>query len=531
MKGPVHGSADETRYRKLMAVSDLSALGTKRALKAMGQLVDVARRFGRIEGLERAKDQLSSLLAGELTPAQDSEAHYFLANAWASLRRIKREASDLVWEWEQEEIEKEITNLRLAAQGPRESGIPGERLHEIWTNLGNTMSEVGRFVDAIDYWDKALLMSPGFGMAVGNRGFGLVHYAGVLYDPGQARVLIKCAHRFLTQALKGPLNRDAREAFQRYVNDIESRPNAEFLREPMDLDGFCLGRSRSEKSYREWCLNQRLFLNPLNDLGPYRIAARDILTCPSVVMPINRGPYYHGFFNQMKQEFVSARFLFYEGLEAKKAHYSDRDVLLYNTLDYPAYGLHVEKQKLAFRAAYSVLDKVAFFLNHYMRLSIPKRSVSFRKLWYEKSSKLGRELRGQFAGLRNWPLRGLFWLSKDLYEDAPGFRQAMEPEAKGLAQLRNLLEHRYVKIHDELWPGPPDSSNRVALALSDTLAHSVYRGDFAQKALKMLRLARAALIYLSLGIHIQERQRAADRDKKEIVPPRFLEKWEDEWKI
>jgi len=522
---------NETLYKSLMDISDISALNTNQVLNAMGKLVDVSTDLQRTEGLERAKDQLNNLLTRELTSTQQSVAHYFLGNAWSSLRTLKRKESNLVWDWEQEELEQEITHFRLAIRGATESGFPAMRLCQIYTNLGNALNHVGRFVEAIDYWNMALEINPNFSMALGNKGFGLVHYAKVLYDNGHVGVLLKFAHHLLTEALKRKLHRGARKGFKKYVKDVESRLKPEFLQEPLDLEEFSLGRSQSEKSYRKWCLNQRLFLNPLNDLGPYNIAARDVLTCPSVVVGINEGPYYHGFFNQMKQEYVSARFLFYEGLESEKPHYSDRDVLLYNTLDYPSYALCIEKQKLAFRAAYSLLDKVAFFLNHYMRLRIRERDVSFKRLWYKKLNKPSSGLRKEFPDSKNWPFRGLFWLAKDLYENAPGFRDAMEPEAQNLAEIRNHIEHKYIKIHEKLWSGQPDSSDEIGLALSDTLAYSLYRDEFANKVLKMLRLARVALVYLSLGIHIEERKKTAERDQKKIVAPMPLDKWEDKWKV
>ncbi|MDX5595492.1 LA2681 family HEPN domain-containing protein [Pseudovibrio sp. SPO723] len=41
------------------------------------------------------------------------------------------------------------------------------------------------------------------------------------------------------------------------------------------------------------------------------------------------------------------------------AHFSDKDVALYNTLDYPSYALAVEKARLAYRMEYSLFDKIA----------------------------------------------------------------------------------------------------------------------------------------------------------------------------
>jgi len=89
-------------------------------------------------------------------------------------------------------------------------------------------------------------------------------------------------------------------------------------------------------------------LNPLNDLGPHAIAAQDVLMLPPVVThfwKVPTMPALQGMYNQLKQEFVSARYLYYEGTTSEALHLSDKDVRLYDTLDSPAYSLAVEKTK------------------------------------------------------------------------------------------------------------------------------------------------------------------------------------------
>jgi hypothetical protein len=90
-----------------------------------------------------------------------------------------------------------------------------------------------------------------------------------------------------------------------------------------------------------------------------------MLTTPSFVAGINEPPSPVRFYNVMKQEYVSARFMLYEGSHSKDLHFSERGVLLYNTLDYPSHSLAVEQIKCAFRTAYSLFDKIAQFVNHY----------------------------------------------------------------------------------------------------------------------------------------------------------------------
>jgi hypothetical protein len=58
----------------------------------------------------------------------------------------------------------------------REEGVsklPDQRVCQVLTNLGSAMPQVGRPVEAVEYWDRALEVVPLFSMARGNRGYGL----------------------------------------------------------------------------------------------------------------------------------------------------------------------------------------------------------------------------------------------------------------------------------------------------------------------------------------------------------------------
>jgi hypothetical protein len=342
--------------------------------------------------------------------------------------------------------------------------------------------------------------------------------------------MLQVALGALNKALAQPtLDGHAQPLFTKHRDAI-----AKYLRRTkhpeIDLEADTLDDTKKDGAYRRWCLGLRLFLNPLNDLGPHSIAARDSITTPDMTAPLDEGPIYQGLYNQLKQEFVSARFLCYEGVYASGPHFSDARVLLYNTLDYPVYSLAIEKVKASFRVAYSLLDKVAFFLNHYLKLGIDDSKVHFKSFWYVKQDrKLG--LLPTVEQRSNWPLRGLFWIGKDLHDRyTPGFMDALEPDAQALADIRNHLEHKYLKLHEREWSGPPDRGDRTAKAMADTLAHSVYRSDFEAKTLRLLKMVRAALIYLALVIHGEEKERAKNRKPGSVIPGMPLDVWEDDWK-
>lgn len=125
-------------------------------------------------------------------------------------------------------------------------------------------------------------------------------------------------------------------------------------------------------------------------------------------------------------------------------------------------------------------------------------------------------------------LRGLFWLSKDLYEKEPGFREAIEPDAQELSEIRNHIEHKYFKLHSELMFG---SDDLAPLGLADPLAYSMFYLDFEEKTLRLLKMVRASIIYLSTAIHLEEKRRENEgpKTKKWIMPA--LDIFEDDWKI
>ena len=408
--------------------------------------------------------------------------------------------------------------------------LPSLRRCQILTNLGNQLNSLGRCVEALATWTRALSIDLNFVIALGNRGYGLTQYARGLYDPEHRSIFLYFAHRDLSAALsprakyEGSAYQEAKAFFATKKAEVESRIDVRRAKRAIRMDGYAIGASKGERLYREWTLRQRLFLNPLNDLGAHTIAAYDMLSLPSFTTAIGEPPSLIGFFNQMKQEFVSGRWLLYEGLHVDGVHFSDRQVTIFNTLDYPSYSLAVEKVKAAYRIGYSLLDKIAFFLNDYAKLGVVPQQVYFKTIWYKDGDKK-KGIRQELAQSRNLSLRGLYWLTKDLFD--PELQDVMEPDAQALYVIRNHIEHSYLKIHEVLMPR--NQRDDFEDAWTDRLAYSVQRSDFDAKTLQVFRLARAGLIYLSLGMHREEQMRAQRQPEGQKMPM-SLDLCQDAWK-
>jgi hypothetical protein len=139
-------------------------------------------------------------------------------------------------------------------------------------------------------------------------------------------------------------------------------------------------------------------------------------------------------------------------------------ILLGATEPRPSLSLAIEKVKTAYRIAYSLFDKIGFFMNAYVSLGILEKQVSFRTLWRPGENK---PIRKEFESVGNWGFCALYWLAKDFFEKEND--EVAEPQARGLSDIRNHIEHKYLHVTVTESPMVPP----------DDLAFVVSRGQFS----------------------------------------------------
>lgn len=496
---------EKLRERSIVKLDD------DKALDHIGTLIDASHdaAFGR--GADRALYLLDELAKRDLTAKQGSVLEYFRANAWSVKEEVDGDRRS--WSWEHPAREQQILALSRAISHAGFAELDAIRRCQILTNRANLLNTVGRFIDAIEGWDAALQILPRFAMAQANRGYGLKHYGGMLDDDRERAIFLLHAHDGLAAANAPGAVYDSEypdEVLRQIAISAEECAAAgdlDRIRAMQDLDGPELGRSKAERAYRQWCLERRLFLNPINDLGAHTTAAVDDLVLPPIVEGFDDRPDAStpppviGFFNQMKQEYASARFILYEGLQDTKLHFSDRGVQLFDTLDFPMHSLATERVRTGFRIAYSLLDKVAFLIDHYWKMGKIADRINFKNVWMVEGK---ARLLDRFKEHPNWPLRGLFWLSKELFDDQ--LKHTTAPDARELHDIRNALEHKYLQVHE----GWAWSLMRMRPS-ADSLGLSIDSDLLEAKALRVMKIARSALIQLALAIGVEERQRARER--------------------
>ena len=467
-------------------------------------MTDLANLAGAIDAAAESGDEARLRHLGDectqrLRTATGEERvllRYYQSNTYAGVILSKYADAAYVWSWEQPDGVQNALLLRHAIKDPAFRDINPIVASQIRTNLANRLNNLGRPVAANEHWLAALETTPGLAKAHASRGQALGSYAGTLYDAGQKPLLLDAALSAFDEALHEDAlwesgDRDSvapsmiahREQLATYLESIEYDRD-------FDLNRWTLGSTEEEQDYRQWCLKERLFLNPLNDAYRETVAATDVLHLPDHVYRIGEAPRFPAYFNLMKQEYVSARYRLYSAMHFEEPRFLMRDVLILDSGDGQSMGHYTEDLRSAFRSSYALFDKVGLFLNDYFRVGLPPRNVTFRRIWSEKGSGLPYAVRPVFDNRPNAPLRGLFFLSKDLFDK--DFLDVAEPDAGDLARLRHRLEHRFVSFQDPVTHKNTETHEFVSIE------------DFTRKTLRLLKMAREALIYLSLAMHQEE---------------------------
>ena len=437
---------------------------------------------------------------------------YYWSNTYSSIIAIKQNDSDFVWNWNQPESVQNILLLRRAIREPSFDTIDSIVVRQIRTNLASCLHAIGRPVAANEERLRVLEYDPLFAKALAGQAKGIAFYARQLYDQNHVPILLAVARSLFDTALGKDAfwesgDRDSvapglLEERNRIADDLHRN----HYDEDYNLNQWSLGDTEEERSYRRWCLRNRLFLNPLNDTYTETVAATDVLHLPSHSYGIEDVPRFPAYYNLLKQEYVSARYRLYRATHEDESELIMRDVLMLDSGEGQALGHFTEDLRSAFQATYAIFDKIGLFLNDYFKVGLEPQKVSFRGVWFVKPRRDDSEIRSVFKNHRNWPLRGLYFLSKDLFDH--DFKEVSEPDAAHLAQLRHQLEHRFLSFQNFKTEWSTETHRFISI------------DDFENKALRLLKMAREALIYLSLAMHREEKLRkdARSDDKTYAIP-------------
>lgn len=372
---------------------------------------------------------------------------------------------------------------------------PPKALYEqLLTNYANACRSCGRTIKAIEMYNKIKY----FPMSQGNLGVTLSHFAPVQYDEVHKGLLFKEGYKQIKDALKSKdylKLHGADEVFENELKRIEQIVRIEYLNSKNKFKKYNWGKSKTEKIYRKWLAENGLYLNVLNDIYKDSFVAYDFLHLPSMLYNIDntRDEFDCAIMNQIKQEYVSARYRLFESLNyiERKNHIADKDVELYElTNNLMSCNYYENLTRCCFKDFYSILDRIAYFVNQYFNLNLDLTDVSFRKVMENKVIKE--------VAKNNLMINGLYWSSKDIFEDK---YQTTKYKSKNYAKLRNYLEHRLVVT----------TINTDNIKINENEIF-ISQYELFKYTFDLMKIVRECIIYLILGINVEEKKKPKDKE-------------------
>lgn len=520
------------------------------------------------------------------------EAHYLycLGNCYSKIYEKRK------IEWYSDDLMKSVVAYRKALHAlPKEDWMEFESITNarislrsmIETNLANCLSSQGRTLCCIPHYDKAISLDEN-PIAIMSKANNELFLANSLYDSGHSEY-----HYFIASELIEKATYNINKLYPEQRMALEDGGNLfrfkEWFDETFDTESFKDLKeytenfaSRKQKAYLEWCGVNNLFLNDLNDVCDNQIVYQDVFALPPFIQSMNSSLTmheelsYHGNYDELKNDYCYARYLMFSSKDIPydAPHIFNSTFQHIDDMAYSINNLKVAQYKSAFRATYSLFDKIAYFISRFFDLNDLKhdKKISIDNLFRDFTGKNSDwKPHKKLKDSDNHFIHALFYILRDLRKvgQSDSVTKWLDPNAVAFSEIRNAMEHRSLKIADDFGYELATSKNiyndeelkrmqreinslpeeiksvelqvknhnsessKIANELEEEFnklnsklnelksklheknklsSHSLIIpiSQFESRLMKLIGLARNSIIYLSLAIHFEERKRNRD---------------------
>jgi hypothetical protein len=364
------------------------------------------------------------------------------------------------------------------------------------TNLANALDYSGRVVDALYYYDKALLIFPQFGMANCNRGQALLSL-----NQFSGTYSIKLLYE-IYKPFEVARKSESLDSFAQQLSEMQATKIAEELRKhgcDMYEDPHSVLQNKQElashDSYWLWCLEHSLVLSEHAIYCRCVGARRDdlsILTSGGAKLSGAMVPKMELLLNRMKSEYCLSRALLYQSVASERLLKWDLapfEGSFTELLDYEEVGIETEFLRTSFRLCFGILDRIARGICDFFKLARQEEKVYFHTFW-RPTGKADDQRWVALNQISNGGLVALYCLARDMSEQKDG-------EWNHLRRYRNLFEHSLCLVRKDIAPEdlPP--------WLDGEPLPSICRRQMRADTVDMLRFTRAAIFYFALLVRAE----------------------------
>lgn len=420
---------------------------------------------------------------------------YNIANGYSSLYSLKRQKGKALPPPNDSDL-RNAKNFYSEAVANLQNSEP-TFASQVLINYGNCLSQFGRFIDAIEYYELAMKIDPTNGMAAGNLGIELER-ATYIMDKYRHEYMA-LAHDFLKRAL-GPKmhlrygSLQAVESFRVHLERLEHFISSHKKPVLPPKPAKTQISNKIQKEYINFCITNGLFLNAWagdKELSPGII---DDISFGGITAPAKDShfvPELLKTLNEIKEAYSTARYLYFLS-QGKSDILEDvsQSTVYFNNIDFSINGIYTGLCKTAYSRAFDVLDKVARIINIYFRIG-DQRST-FWNIFAEKQSQgetheIRFIARKSICDTKNSSMYALSDLCIDYFENA-------KVDLKTIDSRRNRITHDYLNV--KLYTAKEDNKENV-----------IGLDELKQQTKDVLRLAKYAVLYAVSSINIAEMQR------------------------
>jgi hypothetical protein len=394
---------------------------------------------------------------------------YMLGNAYSLLNVPQLK------EWFSPDLNKVIIHFKKALNLLKKRNIDDINQitleSQISTNLGNYLSQQGRFMCAKKFWQRSISLN---NQPIAHTAM----YQSELYvaeclnnDESKACYHYYLAYQSLLNRLELPNDSSLFNDSYLIFDDEQTNHFKKWFEEAFDENAFEQlyhhydeeNLTEDDIEYLAWCNDNCLFIDEL-EIDELRCALHpDSLTLPTMTCKLNltllhhEELVYHANFDEIKNDFCYARHLIFTALNTENNEQSSFNSTFkkLDDMTYSIDNIKAQNLKSAFKILYSLFDKIAYFINHFYDLNeIEKdKKINFESLFKKLNSKNGWQPHPKLSESKNHFLHALFYILKDV-RDIIGQESVsdwLNPELAKIYEIRNFIEHRSFKIIDSLY--------------------------------------------------------------------------------
>ncbi len=362
-------------------------------------------------------------------------------------------------------------------------------------NFSNSLSIVGRFVEAIQFQDDVLKSDPNFPQALISR----ADHLDLLSQVTNSMVSIRLFRQIVSDYDAGirtgmvplPILKRVLPRKEEILTDIEKRG----YRRQATVKETLEHRSQFDQQtpFRKYCIANHLTLNEHGIYCGCEANTKDDLQIgvPHGVFRSEVLPKLELLLNRLKSEFGLARWLYYSAIHEHAP--LDFDVQFSELLENETLTPEMEWQRSAFRICYGILDKIA--LGICKLYNIPVTQVLFESFWKNPA------VQPVLNHTKNMHLNALYSIACDL--------NTKTGELKHFKNWRNKLEHHLLVIKDTV----TFDQDYLKVFEDEEFVTVIDEKEFREKTLHLLQLTRAAIFSYVYCVRLQIIERLTEENE------------------